>query len=157
MGDDKPITGPTAGNAESAAGSESGAALSGSEGGAPPESHENLPLEMKKVVETHMLSMHGVGPAAHPLADKLNDEHISKILDIAKRNNDLARKDRKESRWFAMFCVAGAVAFLVFLTMYLAKSHAEVYEELLETIIALLGGFGGGFGLKSYLDKREMR
>ena len=154
MTEKKPIASMAADDAGGGAGATSD---SSGESDAHPDVHGNLTHEKQKRVlemQMHTLSMHGARPPSHPLADKFNDEHISKILNIAERNNEIARKGRSEFRWLAMLSIVIAVSFLMFLTLFLVGSHTEVYMELIEFIVAFLGGLGGGIGIKSYLDRK---
>ncbi|MEA1933466.1 MAG: hypothetical protein U9N60_03425 [Thermodesulfobacteriota bacterium] len=52
-----------------------------------PELLKNLPPEAKKVLEVGM-SMHRLGPMPNPLAEKINEKHIDKILEIAEKDEE---------------------------------------------------------------------
>ena len=131
----------------------------GADGSAPEntgqaESLESLPPEEKKVVQTSMLAMRRFGPVPNPLADKINAGHIDKILEIADKNSDLARRDKSESRRYFFGYAAVGVAVFVFLTTYLAGTHTEIYMELIETILVFLGGLGSGVWIKTRMDRK---
>ncbi|MCY4046810.1 MAG: hypothetical protein OXF42_01685 [Candidatus Dadabacteria bacterium] len=118
------------------------------------ESLENLPPEEKKIVETSMLAMRHFGPVPHPLADKINAEHIDKILEMTDKKSDLAHKDKSESRRYFFTSAAVVVAVFVFLTIYLAGPHTDIYMKLIETILAFLGGLGSGVWIKTRMDRK---
>ena len=137
---EKPVTAPAADDAAQEDATQAGG-------------FDSLPPEAKKFVQMSM-SMQRIGPMPHPLADKLNDGHIDKILEIAEKGDALARKDRSESRRYALAYVVGGVSLFVFLTVYLVGPHTEIYRELLEYFLAFLGGLGGGYWIRSRMDRK---
>lgn len=117
-----------------------------------PEFLKKLPPEAKKVVEIGM-SMQRFGPMPNPLTEKLNEQHIDRILDISAKDDERAFEDAKESRRFTLIYVLAFIALFVFLTIFLVDVDKELYKEAVKLFAVFLGGFGGGFGVKTYMDK----
>jgi len=105
------------------------------------------------------MSLQQFGPAPNPflekLAEKINDRHIDKVLELAAKEDEHVFEDSKLNKQygFRYFCVA-AILF-VFLTVFLVKIDKELYLEVLKYLATFLGGFGGGYGFKSYMDSRK--
>jgi hypothetical protein len=68
---------------------------------AEPELLKNLPPEAKKVLEIGM-SMHRFGPMPNPIAEKINEKHIDKILDISEKDDERAYKNTGETRKYTL-------------------------------------------------------
>jgi len=115
---------------------------------------KKLPPEARKVVEIGM-SMHRFGAMSNPLADKLTEKHIDKILDISAKDDERSFADAAHSRWFTLTYVVLFLALFVFLTVYLVGADKELYKEAVKLFAVFLGGFGGGFGVKSYMDREK--
>ncbi len=60
-----------------------------------------LPPEARKVVEIGM-SMHRFGPTPNPIAEKLTEGHIDKILEIAAKDDERSFNDAASSRKYTL-------------------------------------------------------
>jgi hypothetical protein len=119
-----------------------------------PELLKALPPEAKKVLEIGM-SMHRFGPLPNPLAEKINEKHIDKILEIAEKDDERSFKDAGESRKFTLIYILVFSALFVFSTIFLVGSDKELYKEVIKLFAVFLGGLGSGFGIKSYMDRTK--
>ena len=89
------------------------------------------------------------GPLPSPIANKINEKHIDKALDLAKDDSD---KDYRANLWgmgMRIFIIVIFIGLFVFLTLYFGKTNQDLYLDLVKVIIAFLGGIGIGYGLKS--------
>ncbi len=120
----------------------------------PAEILNSLPPEAKKVLEFGM-SMQRIGPMPNPIAEKITETHISKILDIAENDDKMSFEDSKESRKYTLIYVVIFSLLFVFATVYLVAADKELYKEFIRLFAAFLGGLGSGFGLKSYIDRKK--
>ena len=119
-----------------------------------PELLKSLPPEAKKVLEIGM-SMHKFGPIPNPLAEKINEKHINKILDIAEKDEERSFKNAGETRKFTLIYVLVFAAIFVFSTVFLVGSDKDLYKEVIKLFAVFLGGLGSGFGIKSYMDRNK--
>lgn len=116
---------------------------------------ENLPPEVKRVVQA-TLSMQRIStPFGSPLQDKINEGHISKILDIVEKDDERTFADAQAARKYTLINTVIILIFFGLLTVFLVNKDVEVYRELLKLTVAFAGGLGSGFGLKGYLDKKS--
>lgn len=126
----------------------------GHSGSIEPELLKDLPPEAKKVLEVGM-SMHRFGPMPNPLAEKINEKHIDKILEIAEKDDERSFKDAGETRKFTLIYVLVFAALFIFSTVFLVGSDKELYKEVIKLFAVFLGGLGSGFGIKSYMDRSK--
>lgn len=119
-----------------------------------PELLKNLPPEAKKVLEIGM-SMQRFGPIPNPLAEKINEKHIDKILDITEKDEERSFKDAGESRKFTLIYVLVFAVLFVFATVFLVGSDKDLYKEVIKLFAVFFGGLGSGFGIKSYMDRNK--
>ena len=119
-----------------------------------PKSLKSLPPEAKKVLEMGM-SMHRFGPMPNPLAEKINEKHIDKILELAEKDEERSFKDAGETRKFTLMYVLVFAAIFVFSTVFLVGSDKDLYKEVIKLFAVFLGGLGSGFGIKSYIDRNK--
>ena len=113
-----------------------------------------LEFDTKKIMEFG-LSAHRFGPMQHPLAEKVNEKHIDKILDISEKDAERSFKDAGETRKFTLIYVVIFVILFVFITIFLVGSDKELYKEVIKLFAVFLGGLGSGFGIKSYMDRNK--
>jgi len=121
-----------------------------------PEILENLPPDVRRVAE-FAFGMQRVGPMPSPFASKINEGHITRILDISEKDSERDFDDIQRSRWFTLGYAGLIVGVFVFLTIFLVGKNAALYTEILKLTVVFLGGAGSGFGVKSYMDKRRTR
>lgn len=114
-----------------------------------------LPPEATKISEM-MMGMVKSFPASpiHPILEKITPEHIDKLLDNLHQDDENMFNYSKSNRLFTAVYVLIALAFFVFLIVFLLPNNKDMLIELLKLGIAFAGGMGSGFGIKAYLDKR---
>lgn len=122
--------------------------------GIEPELLSKLPPEARKVIEIGM-SMHRFGPMPNPLTQKLNPQHIDKILESAEKDSQRAFRDAGETRKYTLIYLTIVSILFVFLTVFLVGSDKELYKEIIKLLIVFSGGLGSGFGIKSYMDRNK--
>ncbi|MDI6728064.1 MAG: hypothetical protein QMD44_03940 [Thermodesulfovibrionales bacterium] len=120
-----------------------------------PEFLKKLPPEAKKVVEVGMMSMHRFGPMPHPFAEKINEKHIDKILELAEKDDERTFKDIGQSRKFTLVYLIIFACLFIFTTIFLVGSDKELYKEIIKLFAVFLGGLGSGFGIKSYMERNK--
>lgn len=117
---------------------------------------EQLPPQVRKVIET-TLSMRGISSSSliSPISDKINEQHIDKILDIVEKDDERAFTDTQSARQYFLITLIIVLGFFGSLTVFLVNKDVAVYQELLKIIIIFGGGFGSGFGYKGYVDRKN--
>lgn len=115
------------------------------------EALKSVPPEIQKIIEHRMLSLR-YGPAPNPVAEKITENHITKILDNTAEENKRRAKDKIQSRIFKFAATVLAVGLFVFLTIFL-KPDRDLYVEIIQLLAIFAGGFGAGYGVKAYLEK----
>lgn len=113
---------------------------------------QSAPPEVRKI----MMSMQRMsGPMPHPLADKINEKHIDKILELAEKDDQRTFADTSQSRRYTLgYLILFSVLF-VFVTVFLVGKDTALYQELIKLLAVFAGGLGSGFGIKSYMDKTK--
>ena len=115
---------------------------------------EDLPHEVKKVVEIGMSMQRFQGTVPSPIASKITENHIDKILELSAQDETNRFKFAKQGRWFNFAFVGLGIGLFIFITLYLAKDNTELFNDLIKILVAFAGGFGTGFGYKSFKDKK---
>ncbi|TAG92818.1 MAG: hypothetical protein EAZ09_16095 [Oscillatoriales cyanobacterium] len=116
---------------------------------------ENLPPEVKRFMQA-TLSMQRIStPLVSPILEKVNENHISKILEIAEKEDERLFADTQSARKYTLINTILILGFFGFLTVFLVNKDIAVYQEILKIIIIFGGGLGSGFGLKGYLDRKN--
>ncbi|BAY83114.1 hypothetical protein NIES267_26000 [Calothrix parasitica NIES-267] len=119
----------------------------------PDELEEMLPAQLRKVVQG-TLSMQRVSSIS-PISEKINEKHITKILDIVEKDDERAFADTQSARKYFLITLIIILVFFGGLTVFLVNKDVAVYQELLKIIIIFGGGFGSGIGFKGYLDRKK--
>jgi hypothetical protein len=115
----------------------------------------NLPPQVKRVVQASLSMQRISSPWVSPLLEKINETHISKIIELAEKEDDRIFSDTQQARKYRLVNTILILGFFGFLTVFLVNKDVAVYQELLKIIIIFGGGFGSGFGLKGYLDRKN--
>lgn len=118
---------------------------------------EKLPPELREIVEIGFsgISMSRYsGPIPPQFFNKINENHISKILEIAEKDEERSFEDAKSSRRYTFCYVLLFVGLLVFLTVFLVYKDVELYKEVFKLIIVYLGGLGSGLGINEWVRRR---
>ena len=120
-----------------------------------PDVLENLPDEVKRVVQIGMSMQRSSGPFPPQLLSKFNENHIDKILELSEKDDDRTYKDIQSSRKYTLTYVLILTALFVFITLYLVGENTALYKEILKLLVVFAGGLGSGYGLRTYLGKRK--
>ena len=110
---------------------------------------EDLPLELREVLEFGLTMQKYPGPFTPSIASKITKKHIDKILDLTKDDSD---KNYKANLWnmgMRISILMIVTGLFVFLTYYFGRTDKELYLELVKVIIAFLGRVGIGYGMKA--------
>jgi len=91
----------------------------------------------------------------NPILEKINDEHIHKLLDYRHQDEVNNFRIRCSSQWFALLYAILGLGVFVFLIVYLLPTDKELLLDLIKLLVVFIGGFGSGFGVKSYLSSKE--
>jgi hypothetical protein len=116
---------------------------------------ENLPPEIKKIVEMGFSMQKVSSQSSNPLLSKINEKHIDRILDIVHKEEDNSYKDAQSTKRFSLIYFTIIVLFIGFLIFYLVDKDTTLLITIIEKGLYVIGGFGGGYGVKAYLDNRK--
>lgn len=116
---------------------------------------EDLSPEVKKVVEMGFSMQRYSGSMPNPLLSKLNEKHISDIIDIGKQEESNSYKDAQSNKIYNLLYVILGVGVFIFLLVFLVGKDKDLLMEILKIIVIFGGGFGGGIGYKTYLNKKK--
>jgi len=115
----------------------------------PDEILEQMPEEERgrviSIMKQTMFS--GIMSRKNPIAEKITEGHIDKMIDESAKDSEREYKDKNNQRLFTLGIVFLGVLLLIFLTVYLAKSHEETLMNIIIPILAFLGGMGAGYGI----------
>ncbi|ARV60813.1 hypothetical protein BZZ01_21285 [Nostocales cyanobacterium HT-58-2] len=122
----------------------------------PAEIEELLPPQLRRVVQA-TLSMQRISssPFVSPIQEKINEQHISRILDIVEKDDERAFYDTQSARKYTLITIVIFLLFFGGLTVFLVSKNVALYQDILKIIIIFGGGFGSGFGYKGYLDRKN--
>jgi hypothetical protein len=96
----------------------------------PAELIENLPPETKKLIGSFLSIERYSGPFPRQFFEKINEQHISKILEIAEKDEERSFEDAKSSRKYNFGYLLIFTSLLVFLTVFLVHEDIELYKEV---------------------------
>ncbi len=113
---------------------------------------EPVPQGLKLIEMIQMASSTRTG---HPLLEKLNPQHIDKLLDIYEKDNDNTYRSAASNKWFNLSYVIIFVSVLCFLIVFLVPSNIGLLSDIIKFLLGLVGGFGAGYGFKSRMDARK--
>lgn len=119
------------------------------------EVFEKLPPEVKKVMEFGFSMQRFSGPVPPAFFSKINEKHISKILEIAEKDDERSFANAQSSKRYIFASILVFCAMFVFATVFLVGHDKELYQEILKLLAVFLGGLGSGFGFKGYLDRKK--
>ena len=113
--------------------------------------------ERKPEVVSEFMAMMGTGPMANPLHQKMDENHITQLLELAADHDQREFELHKESQrhnaenskanrryYFASFFT---VAVLFALLLFLFQDQPEILIPALTGLGGLVSGFIGGWGL----------
>lgn len=93
---------------------------------------ENLPPEVKKVVEMGISMQRISGPMLNPLLSKINEKHIDRILDIAQKEEDNSYKDAQSTKKYSLVYFVIIILFISFLIYYLVDKDKSLLLTIIE-------------------------
>lgn len=106
---------------------------------------------------TEIMAMMGVGPVVNPIHHKMNEAHISQVLDLACQHDEREynlhktsqenRASQQTSNRRYMFAGFAAVLVLVVIVLILFRDNPDVLIPVLSGIGGLAGGLLGGWGI----------
>lgn len=121
-----------------------------------PEVLEKLPPEAKQEIIKLSAFMGSFSSPPHsPILKKVNEEHISKILDFSENDSKRTFEDAQTTKRYNLAYAILFCAVAVFLVIYLSDKNPELLKEILKLLIAFLGGLGAGYGLKRGKSKDD--
>ena len=118
-----------------------------------PEIFDNLPPEIKKVVEMGMSVQRFSGSLPNPILSKLDKEHITKILEQGEKEEENLYKDKQSTKKYNLIYFILILLLIVFLVIYLANENKDLLLEIIKYVVIVAGSFGGGYGYKAYKDR----
>ena len=99
-----------------------------------------------------MTAMMGVSSFSNPLHDKMNEQHVSTVLELAvkhdEREFELAKGNQSltaSNRWFGLSVFFVMIIFVGFVLL-LFKDKPDILIPIITAIITLPAGFAGGWG-----------
>jgi hypothetical protein len=115
----------------------------------PDEILEQIPEEERgKVVNIVKQSMFSaVMRKSNPLLDKINSDHITKILDNSDEQDKRDRKEGNIQKLYNLALICLGLGFVVFIIVFLQRDQ-ELLIKVMIAMISFLGGFGLGKALK---------
>ena len=106
-----------------------------------------LPPKIQREVRQLLVSGR-IGPAPDPLLEKLNEGHLTTILENSGKEDERAFEYAKTARRYTMaYSVIGLIAFFA-LTVYMMPLDKELYKQIVQVLVAAGGGFGAGYGVR---------
>ena len=99
---------------------------------------------MPRMVAQMMTEMMQVrsGPAPDAFLEKLNENHIDKLIDLSHRS------DTEKGRLYFATIIAVLVLVLGICWMFLAYDQSQEVSGIIGVIIGAVGGFGVGYGIR---------
>jgi hypothetical protein len=87
--------------------------------------------------------------------EKINEQHISTILESVEKDSERVFKDTQEARIYSVIYIVIILLFFSFLTVFLVNKDVAIYQDILKVLIIFGGGFGSGIGFKGYMDRKN--
>jgi len=114
----------------------------------PEEVLENIPAEargeIKRTLST-MISAGYMGPPQHPLAKKLTEDHVTKIIDNIEKDDERGFQNSREERRMSLTIFFGVLIPVTGLIVFFALlNKTEILVPLISAIVAFGGGYGFG-------------
>ncbi len=85
----------------------------------------------------------GVMEKNNPIADKITEDHITKLIDNSDSHDKRDRHERKGLRTHNIILILIGLIFIVFLLIFL-KDNQDLLIKIIIAIISFIGGFGYG-------------
>lgn len=116
----------------------------------PPELLAKMPAEAQREL-VMFLSHQRIGFPPNPIASKITPDHITKLID----NSESESQRDFHSQWFTFGYAILALAFLVFVFIYLPSVDKTLFVDVLKLLLTFLGGLGAGFGIAKYKGREK--
>ena len=113
------------------------------------------PEEQREIIQSYRkmsiaLSMGNIFGSSNPIAEKLTDEHIHKLIDNDDKGDKRAFINSLINKGIGIIIFIILLAFIIFLAFYYSDDKSQ-FMTILSPLIALIGGVAaGGFGGYSY-------
>lgn len=114
-----------------------------------PRAIQQLPPEVREVVSMMGFS----GPVTPPFLNKVNEEHISKVLEITDKDSQRTYDDAQSSKKYSLAYVVLSFLLFGFVIVFLADKNAALLKDILIILGVFAGGFGAGYGVKAFKDR----
>lgn len=116
---------------------------------------EQLPPELKRSVETVLSTQKSATPLPSTLADKINEQHIEKVLELtAQEDTRRYMETLQRRRYRLIYMILGIICFAAMGFLMVGK-HTELFKEIVKLFFVFTGGIGTGYALKSYFEKKK--
>lgn len=116
---------------------------------------DSLPPEVQETVKIAMSMSSFTGRMPNPLLTKINESHITTILQQSGIEENNNYKDSQSSKLYSLVYVIIFVALVIFLIVFLVDRDKDLLFKLSERVLYIVGGFGGGYGFKAYKDNKK--
>ena len=93
-------------------------------------------------------------PPSNPLLEKLNERHISTLLEHAGRKQDREFDLHRANLRYLLLYFLIALVVLGAAIIYLVPLDRALLDDIIKILVGLVGGFGAGYGFRSYRDGR---
>jgi hypothetical protein len=120
-----------------------------------PEVLDKLPPEARKRLVEMNSFMALSGPMMPPFLKKINEEHISRVLELSDKDSQRAFEDAQSSKKYTLAYVVCSFLLFGFIIVYLADRNPVLLKDILTVLGIFAGGFGAGFGLKAFQDRSK--
>jgi uncharacterized protein YneF (UPF0154 family) len=87
-----------------------------------------------------------ISDANMTLLDKITPEHIDKMIDASKEDDQSRRKIQSRRQWMNLIYVILAIVAFVFIVIFL-RSESDLLIRVITIAASFLGGLGTGFTL----------
>lgn len=113
-----------------------------------PDIWAKIPAEARREIRSLSASVSFMGPPVNPLVAKMNEGHISTVLEGVENQHVRDDDYRKTGRWVAMFYVVLVVAAILVILFYFKER-----PDILTHLITAIGGIGVGFGAREFTSR----
>jgi hypothetical protein len=120
-----------------------------------PEVLEKLPPEARKRLVEMNSFMALSGPMMPPFLKKVNEEHISKVLELSDKESQREFELAQSSKKYNLAYIVLSFLLFGFIIVYLADRNPVLLKDILTVLGIFAGGFGSGFGVKAYQDRHK--
>lgn len=110
---------------------------------------ENAPPELKAMLR---ISRFSSGPMPNPLAEKMDGDHLHKIIDNEEKESGRDFKREIINVGITVFFVLVFIALVVYLSFYF-KEDKVMFLNVLIPLVTFLAGGGTGYGICSSRKK----